>query len=240
MPKFCPIRVLHIAAVLGRVEVWYQWGVVMLGNLRAQDSWAEMETGGGVSGGLMLATPFGMRTAKGLRAGDTLRSTAGGPVSIVAIAPAPQQGWMRIPPLALGNRLAVVVGQGQGLLIESSFAQRMVGSAAVVVPALALRNWRGIAQCPAPEMCLRLTLSRPALIVGSTGVLLAANGPANDCGAGVCAVGKLPPQLPPQLPHQLPPVPCLSFGSAQQLIACIIAYEAVASLRGLRPYAAVI
>ena len=199
----------------------------MLGNMRAQDSWAEMETGGGVSGGLMLATPFGIRAAKGLRAGDTLRSTAGGPVSVVAIAPAPAQGWMRIPPLALGNRLAVVVGQGQGLLIESSFAQRMVGSAAVVVPALALRRWRGIDQCPAPEMCLRLTLSRPALIVGSTGVLLAANGPDNDGGAALRALG------------ELPPVPRLSFGSAQQLIACMIAYEAGTSLRGLRPYAAV-
>jgi hypothetical protein len=184
-----------------------------------------METGGGISGGLMLATPFGMRTAKGLRAGDTLRSTAGGPVSVVAIASAPQQGWMRIPPLALGNRLAVVVGQGQGLLIESSFAQRMVGSAAVVVPALALRHWRGITQCPAPEMCLRLTLSRPALIVGSTGVLLAANGPANDGGAVYAQ-------------ERLPPVPCLSYSSAQQLVACMIAYEAGASLRGLRPYAA--
>lgn len=134
---------------------------------------------------------------------------------------------MRIPPLALGNRLAVVVGQGQGLLIESSFAQRMVGSAAVVVPALALRRWRGIDQCPAPEMCLRLTLSRPALIVGSTGVLLAANGPDNDGGAALRALG------------ELPPVPRLSFGSAQQLIACMIAYEAGTSLRGLRPYAAV-
>jgi hypothetical protein len=198
----------------------------MLGNLRAQDSWAEMETGGGVSGGLLLATPFGMRAAKGLRAGDTLRSTSGGPVSIVAIAPAKPQGWMRIPPLALGNRLSVVVGQGQGLLIESSFAQRMVGSAAVVVPALALRHWRGITQCPAPEMCLRLTLSRPALIVGSTGVLLAANGPANDGGGAVYAQDRLPP------------VPCLSYSSAQQLIACMIAYEAGTSLRGLRPYAA--
>jgi len=101
-----------------------------------------------------------------------------------------------------GQSLAVVVGQGQGLLILSRFAQRMVGSAAVIVPALALRHWRGIAQCSAPQTCLRLTLSRPALIVGSTGVLLAANGPANDGGAAVRAQ------------DSLPPVPCLSFGSA--------------------------
>lgn len=205
----------------------------MLGDMRAQDSWAEMETGGGLAGGLMLATPFGMRAAQGLQAGDRLRCTAGGPVSVVAVAPAPAQGWMRIPPLALGNRLAVVVGQGQGLLIESSFAQRMVGSAAVVVPALALRHWRGIAQCPAPASALRLTLARPALIMASTGLLLAANGPANDGGAKAANGAKMCAQ------GALPPVPCLSYASAQQLIACMIAYEAGASLRGLRPYAAV-
>ncbi len=199
----------------------------MQGGFRAQDSWAELEMGGGISGEVMLATPFGMRAAKSLLVGDQLRATFGGPATVVSLAPAPLQGWMRIPPMALGNRSAVVVGQGQSVLIESGFSQRMVGSLAVVVPALALRYWRGITPCAAPEKGLRVTLSRPALIVGSTGVLLAANGPANDM--PTAAVGTA---------GELPPVPWLSLASAQQLIACIIAYEAGAMLRGQRPYAA--
>ncbi len=199
----------------------------MISESRRQDSWAELAMGGGVSARAMLAAPFGMRAAQSLQVGETLRTANGGPVSIVSICPAPQQGWIRIPPLAMGNRSEVVVGQGQGVLIESSFARQIVGSAAVVVPALALRHWRGIATCVAPTEGLRLTLSRPALLVGSTGVLLAANGPANhQAAAGLMTQGALPP------------VPNLSLASAQQLVACLIAYEAGAMLRGTRPYAA--
>jgi hypothetical protein len=196
----------------------------MWGDWRAQDSWAELETGGGICGQTMLATPFGMRPAQALRIGDYLRTVSGGPVAVVSIRPAPNQGWMRIPPLALCNRHALVVGQGQSLLIESSFLHKAVGSAAVVVPAAALRHWRGIALCLAPAQALRLTAARPALIVGSTGVLLAVNGPAN----AALAQDDLPPK-------DLPPVPSLSLASARQLIACLIAYEAGAMLRGVGP-----
>lgn len=200
----------------------------MLCNARAQDSWAEMETGGGIAGNVLLATPMGMCPLGRLRAGDVVRAATGGPLSVVSLTAATGMGWMRIAPLALGNRHAVTVGMGQGVLIESSFAQRMVGSAAVVVPALALRHWRGVAPCAAPASCLRITASRPALVVGSTGLLFAVNGPANSA---------LP--LAAQGSPSLPPVPSLSLASAQQLIACLIAQEAGAMLRGLRPYAAV-
>ena len=191
----------------------------MWGDWRAQDSWAELETGGGMCGHTMLATPFGMRPAKALCIGDYLRTVSGGPVAVVSIRPALDHGWMRIPPLALCNRHAVLVGQGQSLLIESSFLRKAVGSAAVVVPAAALRHSRGIAPSIAPAQALRLTVSRPALILGSTGVVLAANGPANNA-----------------LVHDdLPPVPSLSLASARQVIACLIAYEAGAMLRGVGP-----
>lgn len=189
----------------------------MLGDWRAQGSWAELETGGGIAAQTLLATPFGMQAAGQLRMGDCVRTSALGPAMVVSTRHAPNLGWMRVPPLALGNRTAFVVAQGQGVLIESSYAARMMGSAAVVVPALALRHWRGIAPCPAPARAVRLTLSRPALILGSTGVMLAADGPANS----------------PISTQALPPVPSLSLASAQQLVACLIAYEAGAMLRGI-------
>jgi hypothetical protein len=40
--------------------------------------------------------------------------------------------------------------------------------------------------------------------------------------------------------QDLQPVPSLSLASAQQMIACMIAYEAGVALRGLRPAAALI
>jgi len=193
----------------------------MRGDLRAQVSWAELEQGGGISGHAMLATPYGMRSVMALRPGEVLRSAASAPVTLVSITSAAPQGWLRIPPMALGNRHAVEVAAGQGVMIEGPHTQRVSGSAAVVVPALALRYWRGISLCEAPRPALRLTLSRPALLIGSTGVLLAANGPANSGFKG----------------GDLPPVPSLSLDSARQLVACLIGYEAGAMLRGLSPQA---
>jgi hypothetical protein len=189
----------------------------MLGDLRVQDSWAELETGGGIDGHMRLATTIGLRKAKHLREGDWLRAAQGGPVRVVASRPAPNMGWIRIPALALGNRSALVLAQGQGLLIESTFAARTLGSAAVVIPALALRHWRGISTCTAPQEPRRLTLSRPALVLGGTGAMLAFNGPANLHGPMA----------------DLPPATNLSLASAQQLVACLIAHDAGLTLRAI-------
>jgi hypothetical protein len=189
----------------------------MLGDLRAQDSWAELETGGGIDGHMQLATTIGLRMAGHLCEGDWLRAAQGGPVRVVASRPAPNMGWIRIPALALGNRSALVLAPGQGLLIESTLAARMLGSAAVVIPALALRHWRGITLCGAPLQPRQLTLSRPALVLGGMGTMLAFNGPANTHGP---------------LDH-LPPTPNLSLASAQQLVACLIAHDAGLTLRAI-------
>lgn len=183
---------------------------------RAQASWAELETGGGISGQTMFATPFGMRPAQDLHIGDAVRTAVGGPVTVVSVRPMSALGWTRIPPLALGNRHAMVVGQGQGVLVECRLAWQLLGRAAVVVPALALHNWRGIAACTAPPSGLRLTASRPALLLGSAGLVFAVDGPANV-------------NLSIQA---LPPVANLSLASARQLIVCLIAYEAGLALRG--------
>ena len=196
----------------------------MWGDWRTQDSWAELGAEGGISGQTLLATPFALCPAHRLQIGDYLQTVSGGPVAVVSIRPAPQQQWMHIPPMALFNRHAVVVGQGQRLLIRSGFLRKAVGSAAVVVPAAALHHWRGVAPCVAPAQALRLTAARPALIVGSTGGVLAINGPANTyfAQANITAI-------------DLPPVPSLSLASARQLIACMIAQEAGAMLREVGP-----
>lgn len=199
----------------------------MCGDGQAQASWAQ-SGGGGIGAQMMLATPKGMRAAADIQVGDFLRSTAGGPVTVVARREVSDGAdWVRIPPLALGNRREVFVAQGQNILIESSYGARIVGSVAVVVPALALHHWRGIKlRAPgldAPRLGVSFTLSRPALVLGCAGVMIAFDGPANDMLDTA----------------DLPPVPALSLGSAQQLTACLMAYEAGWALGRMRPQTAV-
>lgn len=188
------------------------------------DTWAELRFGAGISGEVMLATPMGFLPARSLSVGDALRTAGGQPTVITALAPAPNDGWIRIPALALGNRRAFVLGQGQGVLIESTFAQRLTGGASVVVPALALRGWHGISSCPMPAHAVRLQTQRPVLVHAAAGAMVALSGQLSA----------------PQNQQDLPPVPSLSLQSAQQMIACMIAYEAGVALRGLRPAAALI
>lgn len=188
------------------------------------DSWAELRFGAGISGEVMLATPMGFLPARSLKVGDMLRCAGGQPTLITAVAPAENDGWLRIPALALGNRRAFVLGQGQGVLIESAFAQRIIGATSVVIPALALRGWHGISNCPMPPRAVRLQTQRPALVHAASGAMVAIGG--HQTGADGA--------------RQLPPVPSLSLQSAQQMIACMIAYEAGVALRGLRPAAALI
>lgn len=178
--------------------------------------------GCGIAADMMLATPDGLRAAGEIGMGDLLRSLQDGPVTVVAQRAADAGQWLRIPPLALGNRREILVAAGQGLLIETVYAARLVGSLAVVVPALALRHWRGIAPAKAPAEAVSFTLSRPAMVLGGAGVLLAMDGPANA----------------PLMAQDLPPVPSLSLATAQQLIACLIAYDAGAALRALPNQAA--
>lgn len=200
----------------------------MCGNGQANASWAQSGAGGGVSGQMMLATPQAMRAAKDIQVGDVLRTSAGGPVSVVARREvSPAREWVRIPPLALGNRREVLLAPDQNILIESSYGARIVGSVAVVLPAMALRHWRGIAlsraRAETPAFGVSFTLSRPALVLGCAGVLIAFDGPAND----VLDTA------------DLPPVPALSMASAQQLMACLIAHEAGQALGRMRPQSAV-
>ncbi|MDZ7905136.1 MAG: hypothetical protein U5N55_04735, partial [Cypionkella sp.] len=158
--------------------------------------------------------PYGLRAAD-IQTGETLCCTSGGPVTVVTRRETQMAVSIRIAPQALGNRRELRVAGGQGVLIESAYAARITGSGRVVVPALALRQWRGISVSSARADGLCFTLSRPALVLGASGVLIAMDGPANG----------------PLSTANLPPVPSLSLPSAQQLIACLIAYEAGALLR---------
>lgn len=189
----------------------------------AKEGWSELCFGAGLSADILVATPMGFAPVQDLRVGDLLRTSDGRPTKLTSISPARNEGWLRIPALALGNRRAFVVGQGQGVLIESAFAQRIAGATSVVVPALALRGWHGVSSCPMPAQALRLQTQRPALVLAAAGGMIAVGGAKDGALAS----------------PDLPPVPNLSLASAQQLIACMIAYEAGAALRDLRPQAAV-
>jgi hypothetical protein len=185
---------------------------------------AELCYGAGIGGDTMLATPLGFVPAQDLRPGDDVRSLSGAPTIVTGITPAQNDAWLRIPALALGNRRAFVVGQGQGVLITSRFAKTISGAHQVVVPALALCGWHGISPCPAPKRAVRVITQRPAVLLAASGAMIATR---SEGKSGFST-------------DDLPPAQTLSLASAQQLVACFIAYEAGVALRGYRPFAAVI
>lgn len=197
------------------------WGIAMTGVWAVHDKWAELCFGTGLGGDTMLATPFGFVPVQDLRPGDALRTLCGAPTLVSAITPSAQDGWLRIPALAVGNRRSFVVGPGLGVVISSRFAKPISGADQVVVPALALSGWHGISPCPAPQRAVQVQTLRPAILLAASGAMIAARA---GQGAGFDT-------------QDLPPVQTLSLASAQQLVACMIAYEAGVALRGLRPIA---
>lgn len=184
-------------------------------------AWPDAIAGQGIAGDVSVATPMGWRAVADLRLGDLLRNLDGLPTALGALHPATAQNWVRFPIRALGNRRAFVVGQGQGVLLQSDYIRALTGEAAVAVPAIALQGWRGIHLCTPPKQAIRLRLMRPSLIMVGAGAFLTCQGLQDTGWAG------------------LPPVPSLSLTSAQQLLACLIAQDAGSALRNLRRQAAV-
>lgn len=185
-------------------------------------AWPDADLGVGLGGEVSVATPMGWRPAAALAVGDMLRKPDGPPVELGAILPAKTDAWLKLPIMALGNRRAIVVGQGQGVLLKSNYIQQLTGAPSVAVPAIALQGWRGIHACAPPDKGVSLRLARPNLIMVGAGAFLTCQG-LDDIGWDA-----------------LPPVPSLSVASAQQLLACLIAYDAGRALRDLRPQAAVL
>ncbi len=182
-------------------------------------SWPDAVAGQGIAGDVVVATPLGWRAVADLHLGDVLRNLNGAPTALCAAQPTTTIGWLRFPIRALGNRRPFVVGQGQGVLLQSEYIRALTGEAAVAVPAIALLGWRGIHSCAAPRHAVSLRLVRPSLIMVGAGAFLACQGMDDIGWAG------------------LPPVPSLSLPSAQQLLACLIAQDAGIALRNLRPQA---
>lgn len=184
-------------------------------------AWPDAIAGQGIGGDVAVATPMGWRSAADLHSGDVLRALDGPPTAIGAQQTALVQNWLHFPTSALGNRRPFVVGQGQGVLLRSDCIRTLTGEAAVIVPAIALKGWRGIHTCAPPRYAVSLRLMRPSLIMVGAGAFLSCQG-VKDIGW-----------------EGLPPIPSLSLPSAQQLLACLIAQDAGRALGNLRPWAVV-
>jgi hypothetical protein len=185
-------------------------------------AWADTDLGVGLAADVAVATPLGWRPAADLTVGAMLRKPDGPPVELGLILPAKADSWLKFPIMALGNRRAIVLGQGQSVLLKSDYIRQLTGEDSVAVPALTLKGWRGIHACAPPRKAVSLRLARPNFIMVGAGAFLACQ--------GMVDVGW----------DALPPVPSLSVASAQQLLACLIAYDAGRALRDLRPQAAVL
>ncbi|WP_323038314.1 Hint domain-containing protein [Gemmobacter sp.] len=191
----------------------------------------------GLLDGTLIATPDGWQAVERLEPGDRVLTFDGGPQPIVAVQMAlvqagrdwPQAHWpLAVPDGALGNRGPLRLLPGQPVLLESDLAEEMFGDPFALIPAAALQGWRGIA--PGPPMaqeCVRLlVLSVDEVIYAAGQVLLYC--PA-DSSAGLPGF-----DLRPRGEGRAGYVP-LSLAAARDLVACLIAEEIGAALRGAAP-----
>lgn len=191
----------------------------------------------GLLDGTPIATPTGWRAVECLGAGDHVLTFDGGPQPIVAVQIAlvqagpnwPRAHWpLAVPDGALGNRGLVRLLPGQPVLLESDLAEEMFGDPFALIPAAALDGWRGIAASPPmPQEGVRL------LVLPMDEVIYAAGQTLLYCPAD--SSSGLPGfDLPPRGVGRAGYVP-LSLASAREFVACLIAEEIGAALRGAAP-----
>lgn len=170
-----------------------------------------------------IATPDGWRPAGALQAGAEVLTFDGGAqvvrqALVLPMGDAPSALWpLRVPPWALDNREDVVLLPEQKILIEADAAEELYGDPFALIPAQALDGWRGIARCrpPGNSAVMQLTFGAPQVLYASRGLLL-------SCPGDPMAVEDWPEAL-----HI-----AYSAAQARHLIACLMAEEMGAALRG--------
>lgn len=156
-----------------------------------------------------VATPEGWRPAGDLAAGDAILTVGRGAQGIVEVCAGSPGTILHLPTGALGNRVAMDLPAGQGLLLEAELAEDLGEEPFAVIPALSLSGWRGVVQREAADKSVRLILPQPGLIYAGPGLLLAC--------AGRQSLEAL---------VRSPGLAALSLASARALVACLIAEEA--------------
>ena len=187
----------------------------------------------GMLEGTQIATPEGWRAVERLAPGDRVLTFDGGPHAVIAVQTArveagraawPRPHWpLEVPDGALGNRGVLRLLPCQPVLLESDLAEDMFGDPFALVPAAALEGWRGIARvAPRPQETAHiLILPTDAVIYAAGNALIycPADSSAGLPGFGEDRAGYVP----------------LSLASAREFVACLIAEDIGAALRGAAP-----
>ena len=187
----------------------------------------------GLLEGTQIATPEGWRAVERLSPGDRLLTFDGGPQSVIAVQSAqveaghtawPQAHWpLEVPDGALGNRGVLRLLPCQPVLLESDLAEDMFGDPFALVPAAALEGWRGIARAaPRPQETAHILILPTDAVIYAAGhalVYCPADSSAGLPGFGEDRAGYVP----------------LSLATAREFVACLIAEDIGAALRGAAP-----
>ncbi|SNX67422.1 Hint domain-containing protein [Cereibacter ovatus] len=186
----------------------------------------------GIFAGTSVATPKGWRAAELIREGDAVLTMDGPPQPVrmarhSRIRPAqwpPSLAPLHVPPGALDNRAALLLLSGQLVLLETERAETLCGEPFALVPAAALDGFRGIARMPPPDETLAVSLG-----FAQEQVIYAAGATLLRC------AGLEVPEDPVQAMLTRTAVarpPALTLEQGLHLIACLLAEEAGAALRG--------
>ena len=171
-----------------------------------------------------IATPKGWRAAGSLGPGARVLTFDHGPQEVILShlhplsAVFPSHWPLLVPPWALDNRDDLVLLPEQKVLIEADVAEELYGDPFALIPAQALAGWRGIDRCRPQDGASAVTLgfAEAQVVYASRGVLLS------------CPGGSDFDMDWPTTDHA-----AYSLTQARHLVACMMAEEAGAALRGI-------
>ena len=171
-----------------------------------------------------IATPVGWRPAGGMVAGSKVMTFDGGVQIVEQVQYAPYLSnhanlWPLLVPIgALGNKDELVLLPNQKVLLESDTAEDLFNDPFALIPAYVLDGWRGISRYrpQSGRAVVQIRFARSQIVYASRGVLLACAGD-------------------PMMEHSadLPDYVLCTPAQARDLMACIMAQDAAASVRAL-------